>query len=271
MNQEAMKLLLDRLSDGGGMLELPCAQPLLVLPGSDGHKVISLEQFLDKPCASRGTTQLRTQESFLAIVKRFHEEESAIFCDLPSRTFTAVFDFDSGDEPRWRRHRALYKLEASRELEAWAAANGKPRGQEDFATFLEDRIPDFIEPEGAAMLELALSFQAKKAVTFQSAKRPGDGSVHFEYVEDVTGKGRGAGEIAAPDRVRIAIPLFYGEKRQELEVRFRYRIGPQGLTMWFDVYRLQETIDARIEQIRDEIREAADCPVFDGPTPGEAR
>lgn len=243
--------------------------PFLVI--RHDYKVEDLEKFLPEPTRKRGTFQFEDTASFVAYVKKHKDEPAtalyATFKDAPGRlrvpSFTAVFDDHSTDGPLWRQHKAVYDCPLSDEWKAWLASNKKPYGQEEFAQFIEDNLPDIVRPEGAAMVEISKSLQAKKSASFKSGIKLENGDVQFEYSEETKGTAAN-GTLEIPSEFVIAIPVIVNGPKVEIMARLRYRIPEGELTMWYDLLRPHKVIEKAFRDTWEAIGKETEIAVLHG-------
>ena len=78
--------------------------------------------------------------------------------------------------------------------------------QVDFARFLEENMPDVVEPDSAELLEVALTFEAKKSVEFSSGVRLANGQIQFQYDEVSPGHGEEGRRSKSPSSSCSASP-----------------------------------------------------------------
>lgn len=242
-----------------------------------------LDEFRTQPARTKGVATIADLESFLAHAKRFAApEDSVIFAD-PRRDapcLTAVYDYSGMTSPRFHGHRAVYRCPLSDAWKAWAARDGKPMSQVDFAAFLEERIADavlppkgdeqfdaFVELVGARiatphqLLELSRGLtvraehQVKQAVTLAS----GEGVVHFaEQHTDEKGQ-----PLRIPNFFLITIPVFHAGDAFRIPVRLRYRLQQGQLTWSYQLYRADLTFDAAFQDVVEKAK-ASGLPVYAG-------
>lgn len=173
-----------------------------VLP--TGIRIESVKKYMDEyrlaPERKKGTAHLGDLASFIALVNRFKDSESAIFArpgaqpqknvGVTAPLLLAVFNYNEptnitqfhgdnapGDQvtthegkPRFGDHRADYVFPLSEEWKTWNAQDSEPLTQEAFAAFLEDHVGD-VADSGAASNELSAFFFEKLGVTFASPAR----------------------------------------------------------------------------------------------------
>jgi uncharacterized protein YfdQ (DUF2303 family) len=214
--------------------------PIFVVP--DNMKVETLKHLVDeqleRPYTLKQTVELLTQQSFIDYYNRYCDENSTIFVNEKNCEFTAILDYhESPNDPKWCRHRAVYKCPQTKEWNSWVKSNNEKMNQEDFALFIEDNVREITEPNGAEMLEIASSLKAKNNVDFKSAVRLDNGELQFNYTENISGQAGVAGQLKIPEKIKLTISPFLKGAAYQPEARFRYRISPAGLQMWYTLIR----------------------------------
>ncbi len=132
------------------LIELPeidgdGAPRVLVLPrGMEARSIKPLvDEYRDRPERRTGTATLSDLESFIAWVIRFKDSNSAAFVDRAQDkpSITAIIDYhEAGEEqdaePRFCKHRGVYRFPLSEAWKAWATIDGKALSHGDFAAWL---------------------------------------------------------------------------------------------------------------------------------------
>lgn len=204
-----------------------------VVPG--GYYVEDLQQFKDAPRRIKERIELRSAQSFCDYVARFAAKGASVFCDLKGQSFTAVLDYHADqDNPAWAGHKATYTCPIDSRWKVWTSRNGKQMNQVEFAQFIEDNLPDIVEPNGADMLTVSRTLQAKKKVEFKSDQNLSNGDIQFTYNETTNGS---AGNIEIPQEFTLGIPVYEGGAKYSVTARLRYRISEGKLAMWYDLVR----------------------------------
>ncbi|MDH5857771.1 DUF2303 family protein [Lampropedia aestuarii] len=258
--------------------------PFVVLP--EGFKANSLEGMLCRPARKRGTTVLNDAASFISMVLRQKNEATLLFSTISPPSFTAVFNSDCAEEDRysipiagWGDHRATYNAPLSPEWGEWTKADKKQMNQVEMAQFLEANMVDVAyipadlesrepgSPDGATLLEICRTLEAKKKVNFKSSVRLPDGSTQFTYDEDVAGSAVN-GTMEIPAQFSIGVPVFENGENYRQDVHFRYRIQDGGkLVMWIELIRPHKVIEDAVKQLRAHIAEATGLQVLNGTAP----
>lgn len=188
----------------------------------------ALDARRETPLRRRGGLVLTEVASFVEAVNRWGSDRTVIYADASAFKLEAVTDdHPAGDEavmaPGWRGHRIAYTCPRSSEWQAWSAIDGKELPQVGFGDFLESRLEDLIAAEGyprpLEMLEVArkLSIRTKGEFTRQHDPTTGNHILvsKSEHTSDST---------PIPRAFRLAIPVFEGGLRYELEARIRLRV-----------------------------------------------
>lgn len=249
--------------------------PIVLLP--EGYRVGDLEHHLAAPARKKGTTTLHDSASFIAVVNDQKGNETRLFSTIVPPTFTAVFNHIA-EGSGWGDHRAQYNAPLSPEWETWNEADGKKMRQTDIARFIESNLVDvrFREPtpagdgkpahpgspDGATLLEVCRTLEAKKKVDFKSSIRLSDGSTQFTYDEEVSGSAR-AGTLSVPEQFSIGVPVFENGALYLVDVRLRYRIEG-GVVFWLELVRPHKTIEHAVKELRELIAKETGLPILTG-------
>lgn len=247
--------------------------PLVLLPG--GFEVTDLEHMLSAPTRKKGTTILNDAESFIEVVNDQKNDGTRLFSTINPPSFTAVFNYTAA-EPGWRDHIAQYNAPLSPEWGTWIAQDKRQVSQVELAQYIENNLVDVIaieplpesrhpgSPDGATLLEVCRTLEAKKKVDFQSSMRLADGSTEFTYNEDVQGSAK-KGTLLVPEQFTIAIPVFENGEKWRVDVRLRYRLHDGGqLSMWIELIRAHKVIDAAVKELRASISQKTGLTVLNG-------
>lgn len=223
------------------------------------------DQYKDAPNRKAGTTVVRDATSFLAYWTKHADDSSEVYADSERLTITAVLDANTATAARWEGHRLTLALRRTDAWQQWTGNDGKLLTQEAFAEFLEDHLPELLEPSAAEMLEIAQSIQGVSKAEFQSGTRLSDGRRQFQYVETVTAKAGQKGQLTIPETFVVGLVPFEGSEGYRLTARFRYRIGTDGrLTMGYKLERPADTLRTAFQDVVGAIGEDIDVPVLNG-------
>lgn len=197
--------------------------PYVLVPES--AQVVSIEQLLPAPVRRRATVTCDELDSFTLYVNEFGEEgHTRIFAGRPeSPSLLAILDYHGvdADEARWNEHRATFAPRPTEEWKRWCSIANQRISQADFARFLEDNILNVMEPDGASLLEIAHSLNAKKDVEFHSTVNLNNGTSALRYVETMTTTG-GNGEVVVPNALVLGLPIYQGGENYKVNARLRF-------------------------------------------------
>jgi len=230
---------------------------------------------LAAPLRKHAVVRLKDADSFIEYVKRHGSlTDSTVWCLADyvqgKIAFTAIIN-DQGEDPdaaAWRDHRAYFAPEFSEEWRRWSGKNKQPMNQADFAAFIEDNLRDIASPDGsglpsgAAMLEMALSFEATQDMRFKSAIRLSNGGVNLSFVQD--DDAQTLQKMSVFERFSIGIPVFWNGDPYQVDARLRYRVRDGKLHFWFELVRTDKILEAATSTVITTIREKTGNPFFFG-------
>ena len=231
------------------------------------------EKLLDSPVRKKASVRIKDTDSFIAYTKRHGSlADCTIWCEADytqgSVDFLAILN-DHGDErhaAQWRDHRAQYRPVKSEEWSRWVHQNKKPLTQTEFALFVEDNIKDIAsvdgQPNGAQMLEMALTFEANQDMRFKSAVRLQNGGVQMSFVQD--DDAQTLQKMQVFDRFSIGIPVFWNGEAYRIDARLRYRVRDGKLSFWYELIRPDKVLESATQTLIDKIRQETGNPFFFG-------
>ena len=217
------------------------------------YHVVNLEKFLPRPLRIKENVHLDDTDSFIAYVNDFKlSGVSRIFFNAAAEEFVAVLDYHEADMPAWGDHTASFKPRRSVEFETWMAGNHKQMTQVDFARFLEENMPDVVEPNSAELLQVALTFEAKKSVEFSSGVRLNNGQIQFAYDEIVRGAAQ-KGTIDVPEQFVLGISIHVNGPAYRIPVRLRWRLQEGKVVFWYELVRPHRYVEDALKEIRERV------------------
>lgn len=235
--------------------------PYILVPA--GATIQDAEQYLSRPTRKRGTVVLNDVRGFVGYVDEEKTEDTRLYGLYSPPSFTAVFN-DHGSEPDWKDYRATYACPLSIEWKTWSAKSGVQMNQSDFATFIENNLPDIAIPAAADMLEISRSLEAKKKVNFASGIRLSNGQNELTYEEQVSGTAN-KGKLQVPEEFTIGIPVLEGGIKYAVVSRLRYRIQDSGvLTIWYEMVRPHKILEDAVNAVWSEIEQKTALTIFNG-------
>lgn len=235
----------------------PGGKQFVLVPKPEGGAEIVYLDRPDYPSRRSGMVQTLDIESFITATKRYYDPTKAvIYAMIDPGSFVAVLNDHHADGADWRDHRVEFPLSFSKEYLTWTKQNKQPMAQEEFAFFIEDNMPDFIEPSGARMLEIAINFRVKQGVRFSSGIRLQDGTVNLEYVEQNTAGAGKTGKFTIPEKFKIEIPVWSGleQKGYEFEAFLRWKLTDGNLAIRYELQRPHKVVEAAFSDTLQEIR-----------------
>lgn len=245
-----------------------------------------IEEFRTAPGRRRGTANVDTLDSFIALVDRHKDPDSVLFgrTSWPEPKLTAVLDYDREGVPaRNRSHRVVYAFPLTDEFKVWVGQNGQPMRQDEFAAFLEEHAAELAAPMDGERSEYELLFnetmatpsevlalsrhlevhvnaKAKQGVRLQTGER----QVEFSE-EHVNSKGDA---IVIPGVFMVSVPAFVDGEAVRIPARLRYRIKGGDIVWFYQLYRWEFFLR---EQVGHDLKEAAErtgLPAYEGAPEG---
>ncbi|XUM01260.1 DUF2303 family protein [Streptomyces venezuelae ATCC 10712] len=217
------------------------------------------------PARKAGNTTVRDATSFQAYFDKHADASTEVYADADRLTVTAVLDAHTADLARWSGHRLTLHLRKTEAWGQWLEHDGRLMQQEQFAEFLEDHLPELLEPSAAEMLEIAQSIQGATKAEFQSSTRLSSGQRQFAFVETVTAKAGQKGQLTIPETFVIGLVPFEGSEGYRLTARFRYRLGREGgLTLGYKLERPGDVIRKAFADVVTAIGEQIEQPIMNG-------
>lgn len=267
------------------------AGEVLVTPDGLGVPTVQLVDNLDDtrrkdgPLRPRTTLKVHTLAAFLVALDRYYQaDRTVVYADTLSGapSLEAVFDDDQLHDgykksldglsdlearrplPAWREHRARYEFPLSDEWKAWVGSAGKPMDQATFATWLEDRVLDVVDPIGAndvtrdlaeqlrvtmasasKLLDLSRGLAVKLEETIAQVVLLDSGETQMQWKtehKDELGE-----RIRVPNGFAIAIPVFVGGPTVEVLVRLRYKAAGGKVAWRVEPVRLRKALEEAVQ------------------------
>ncbi|RWO29604.1 MAG: DUF2303 family protein [Mesorhizobium sp.] len=241
-----------------------------------------VQEFRDVKDRRKGTARAETLESFINLINRHKDAQSALFgkCAWPEPKLTAVLNYNAAEaEVRPADHRVVYAFPLTEEFKAWVSANAKPMEQEVFAAFLEEHAAELAAPTEGEISEYELQFKEKMATpsevvslsrhleVFVAARakqgirlQTGERVVEFSE-EHQNAKGEA---IVVPGVFMLSVPAFVDGDAVRIPARLRYRVA-SGKVMWFyQLYRWEFFLREQVESDLEAAAKATGLPAFEG-------
>jgi uncharacterized protein YfdQ (DUF2303 family) len=219
------------------------------------------------PSRRRGTHVLTELESFIALVNRFKNKDTALWADIERLSVSAVFNEHQAtpdiDDAGWRDHRAVYQCPRSPEWIAWTGIDGKPMHQDTFADLVESRLEDltggFNYPAPTEVLKVARDLQVHTKGTFSRSFDPttGTGSLVCKTDNEAT-------STPIPRAFLLAIPVFQGGERYQVEARIRFALHDGKPTFTVVLHRRSDIERDAFADVRRAVLAGCELPLFAG-------
>ena len=87
-------------------------------------------------------------------------------------------------------------------------------------------------PDAASIMDMVMTFDATKKVTFRQSDRLHDGQRQLTYTEENEVRGN----VILPERMTILVEVLEGQKPERINIRVRYRIEDGRLTFLFEIH-----------------------------------
>jgi len=296
LGREAQGVQIIELTRPAGMIGVPEKIPVLFARGVNPSLKSIADQFEAyrlNPARRSGTAKTDTLQSFISLVKRHADTDSAIFVatKFPNVTLTAVIDYnrpaktdDATDktlahEARFGKHRVQYAFPLTDEYKAWMEKDGKAFDQAEFAIFLEDHAAELAAPLDAEKslyeplfkekfalplelitlsreLEIFVNAKIKQAVRVQSGER----TIVFES-EHVNSSGE---PVVVPGIFMISLPAWIDGNPVRIPVRIRHRVKDGAIIWFYQLYRAEFWLREQIINDAEEAAKETSLPVYLG-------
>ena len=228
----------------------------------------AVEKMHPTPRRKRGTVQLK---DVVSLIHYCGDQTTAggdagayIYADPDSRKIVAVFNDLGSDQPGWRDHRAEFKAEFTPEFSKWLGKDKVQFTQTEFAEFIEDNFADITEPAAQAMLEMATTIQAKTDINFSSAKRLQNGQVQLGYTETIDARAGANGAMEIPKEFALGLRIFKNGEGYKQRARLKYRLHSGAIKFWYELDRVERTIEDAFAGYIDQVREQSGYTVLLG-------
>ena len=231
----------------------------VIVPKTADLRVLAREKLVS-PRFLTANPLFHDPAAFIAYFNKFADDDSRIFYTSEGQ-FLAVFDYHQMDmakgipKARHGDHTATLLLVRSPEWKDWSGSSDKPKGQQEFAEFIEDHIDDLIKPDPETMLRVATGLHATVGATFRQATNQANGQINLSYEEQINGTVNGKDE-AIPSTFEIALRPFMGCDRYPINCRLRYRIDRSSgaaLRLHFKALNLDRITEAAVQGVVGEI------------------
>lgn len=258
--------------------DVPDSVPMVVRPGEWEIECVDIEPFLPYPRRAKGMMELRTITDFCAYVHEHKRPGTVVLLD--GHRLTCIFNHHHEEYvggagaaaldapkvhtiPGWNDYRATFAPKFTRGWTAWTEFERKAMDQSSFAEFLEDRLGEIAEPDGATVLEAVRRLQIKVDVIYQSVTRTENDTINLVFKEELSH----TGDLKLPASLLLVLTPFEGappealeaalhvtKPNQQGEVRFSYRLGE----------KVQQILDDADSWMAETAAKDAGAPVLRG-------
>ncbi|MEP9378432.1 DUF2303 family protein [Aquabacter sp. CN5-332] len=236
----------------------------------------------------KGTATVETLSSFIALVNRHKDANSAIFAatSWPNPKLTAVLDYHTtGHDARWGRHRVEYAFPLTEEFKTWIKGNGEASAmtQGDFANFLEEHAAELAAPTDgerqefetlfkerfatpAELLDLSRSLEVYVGATVKQGVRPKNGERQMVFVTEHTNANGDQIDIPGIFMVSVA-PFVSGDAEPQvvrIPARIRYRMKGQEAIWFYQLYRWEYWLRERVQRDLAFAAQETTLPTYEG-------
>lgn len=244
--------------------------PFLALP--HGYETHDVERLLPNPARKRAEVVSYDSDGFILYLKKHgNEGDSMIYAEVDSASnkcaMVAVIDDHAPAKANWRGHRCSFSPKISVELARWSGSNRSQMSQADFATWLEDNLPDIASvegmPSGTEILTMALGFEANAGKRLRSKINLQSGGVQFEFADDEDKDTRT--RMTVFERFTLGIPVFEGSaSAYPLEARLKYREKDGKVSFWYELIRPDRVFKTAVDEEIQKIKAATGLDVIVG-------
>lgn len=231
-----------------------------------GYSIHATEQYQAAPDRVRARPGFVDIPGFAGYLEEFKSPQTKLFVSLQDDGLeaVAVLDYHTAKEPKWCDWQATLKIPTSKEWRLWSSTAGKWLDQVAMSEFIQDNVPDIVQPPGAEMLELCGTIKASVGVQFESGYNIQNGAVQLNYTETVGARAGAKGALQIPEGFRISIPVLRHGANAAIQLRFRYRVIDKKLSLRFDIPQSYKILEVMLEETVAELQAKTGLQAFLG-------
>jgi uncharacterized protein YfdQ (DUF2303 family) len=225
---------------------------------------------LPNPRRPSGTSTLTDLASFGRWLKRYREPFSVVWANIEQFTLTAIInehepvqDEDPKTVAGWRDFRAIYSMPRSPEWVSWTELDGKPMSQDAFADFIEARLDDLTSGDDAPLptdlLTMARNLHVNSKGTFSRVVNPTNGNYSLVAKTETD-----TGSTQIPRAFLVAIPVFDGGERYQVECRVRFQLVNGQPQFGYTMHRRKEIERDAFNGVCRDVESNCGVPVYLG-------
>lgn len=269
----AQQAVMPRRIVDGEMYSVLDADGAVQLIETPEHKQCRLERAADQPSQVCREVTVTDAQSLIAYLAAYTDTDGVgkeyfrsgmgsleVWADLEVREITGILDGLHG----WRQHTATLQLRHSSEWQDWVTADGEMLRQEDFALFIEDHLSTIAEPDGAILLDICQTLQAKTDVAFKSQAILANGQRQFRYEETVDAKAGEKGNLTIPTELTLMLRPFVGSDPEPVKARFRFALRDGRLTLGVRLVEPDLVVEKAFTAIEESVAAQVPVPVLHG-------
>lgn len=226
-----------------------------VVDVSGRASILNLEMLREWPDRRRGTAHPSDVASFIGYVETYSsDDDTTIWVHPTEGKIVAIIDDHSKEHAAWREHKAQLDLKHSQEWIFWTRQDGNLVDQKSFAEHLREGLPDIAQPDGATLLEIATTFEAKTNVQFRSGVDISSGETKFKYDESIEATGKTAdGEVAVPREFVLVLTPFLGEESVQITASLRHDTRGGNLRLGYKLERPERAVEDALQRVADRL------------------
>ena len=164
----------------------------------------------------------------------------------------------------WADHTVTLRLAQSTEWAEWAGVDGQMLRQDQFAEFVEDHLSTIAEPDGAQLLDICQTLQAKTDVAFKSQAILASGQRQFRYEETVDAKAGEKGNLTIPTELVLALRPYEGTEPVAVRARFRFQLRDGRLSLGVRLVEPGRVLEAAFDQVVAQVQADLPAPILRG-------
>lgn len=244
----------------------------VLIPEGSQLKTLEHLQELDHPRRIKRTITTRSADQFVSYFNRYANYDSTVYVDVDDAQFTGEIDHH-GELATHNDHKVVYTCPETDEWKRWKRLSNEWLSQELFAEFLQDQHlqiykptgaefqPEEMDvvfdnlPDGARMLEIAKTLQVTSNSSITSGKNMHNGSMKFEYNDDVDGRAGAKGEFEIPTYFVIGVELFKDGKGYLMLCRLKYEKRGSEIKLRYELVRPHKTHERAVRDVIERIRD----------------
>lgn len=243
--------------------------PVAIVPEGYTMWPLETEKYQDTPNRRRGKLVVRDVASFVVYVNRHRDAGSLVLVDPgEGRRITAYLNHHEPAEngideplPGWGDHIVVFEPRLTPGWTGWTGMGDTWMNQESLAEFLEERIGEIAEPDGATLVEIATQLKLTIGTEYERAINLTNGQIQLVYKENIQTS------IEIPTHFTISVKPFDGAEAVTLHARLRIR-KPDAKGEVFFMWKLGEAVRFELDRVYDklaqEIQVATEVSVLRG-------